>query len=370
VSVRTIIAITASLHWHTTLHGHLVNNGFTTSLADPCVYINTQSVDTPLLLAVYVDDIVLACASMSRIDDTKAMLHARFAMTDAGVLKFCLGIHIVHGPTTISINQKLYIDHLLDRFQITSSVSTPMDSNAHLVPNINTASEGERRLFRQIVGYLMHAMVGTRPDICHAVGTLSRFMHNPSATHLLAAKRVLHYLHGTTTVGVTFNSSKAPALTGYSDATWACDIIDRKSTSGYVFLINGSPISWSSRKQTSVSLSSTESEYIALGDAAREATWLRNLLETMSFKQDGPTTVYEDNQSAIIIANNPTKHDRTKHIDIRHHYLRYLVAMKLINVVYCPTKDMLADGFTKALPPAKFISHREKLNVRFVEGGC
>jgi len=161
-------------------------------------------------------------------------------------------------------------------------------------------------------------------------------------------------------------NSRNVDLSGFADADWAGDLVCRKSTSGYVFQLESSTVSWRSKQQSVVALSSTEAEYIALCLASQEATWLRKLLESIGFKQSDATTLYEDNQGTIALAKNPKSHSRTKHIDIKYHYVRESVEEKNIKLVYCSTEGMIADILTKGLPKPKFEQLRFSLGVKCV----
>ena len=174
---------------------------------------------------------------------------------------------------------------------------------------------------------------------------------------------MFRYLKGTLTHGLKFISSDDFSLHGYSDADWGGDIATRKSTSGYVFRIGGATVSWKSKKQPVIALSSTESEYIALCSATQEAVWLRVLLKSLNLPQKKPTIIYEDNQGAIALSKNPKDHSRTKHIDIKYHYTREAIQCSKINVLYCPTNEMLADVFTKDLPKPKFEELLRSLGI-------
>ena len=167
----------------------------------------------------------------------------------------------------------------------------------------------------------MYLSVCSRPDIAFAVGSLARHSAKPGKSHWTAVKRVLRYLSGTINQGIIFRRSESASIVGYSDADWAGDRQDRKSTSGYLFQIAGGPISWRSKKQDTVALSTAEAEYVALSFASQETIWLRRLTSELNSPPDGPTTILEDNQSAIAMARNPQFHGRAKHIDIRHHFI-------------------------------------------------
>uniref|UniRef100_A0AAV1UIR5 Uncharacterized protein n=1 Tax=Peronospora matthiolae TaxID=2874970 RepID=A0AAV1UIR5_9STRA len=177
-------------------------------------------------------------------------------------------------------------------------------------------------------------------------------------------KRVLRYLQATPTLGIRFIGAGNGKLVGYSDADWAGDIDTRRSTSGYVFVLNNGCISWRSKKQRSVALSSTEAEYMALSEATQEATWLKTFMRDLGEEAgDNALTIYEDNQGAIALAENPEFHKRTKHIDIRYHFVREKVEKNQVVLQYCPTQDMLADIMTKAIAAPQFTILRTKLGI-------
>ncbi|KAL7278123.1 hypothetical protein ACG7TL_008094 [Trametes sanguinea] len=257
---------------------------------------------------------------------------------------------------------------MLARFRMTDAhpVSVPLDPHTNLFNY--TLDEDERAVMRtcpyaQLVGSLMYAAISTRPDISFATSTLARFMSDPATIHWEAAKRVLRYLKGTRNHVLTLGLTSEP-LVGFTDADWASQA-HRHSISGYVFMYSGSVISWSSRKQPIVALSTTEAEYIAASNASREALWLHRLLAELTTRLDGPTTLYCDNQSAReVIRNVDVFHARTKHIDIRYHFIRELVADKTIVLDYCPTHEMVTDILTKPLPHTRFAMLVAMLGLR------
>lgn len=205
--------------------------------------------------------------------------------------------------------------------------------------------------YHEAIGSLMYASVGTRPDIAFAVSTLSQYLDDPAPAHWEAVKRVFRYLLGTKNWGLTFGGGKE-GLEGYTDVDGASQE-HRPAISGYAFIIDGGAASWSSRKQELVTLSTTEAEYVAATHAAREALWLRNFIGEVFSLLTSPMTLHCDNQSAIAIATNGNFHARTKHIDIRYHFIKFVIENGTINLVYCATDGMTADTFTKALPSAK-----------------
>ena len=212
----------------------------------------------------------------------------------------------------------------------------------------------------------MYAAVAMRPDIAYAVNRLASFTANPTLSHWNAAKRIIRYLKGTRDYGITYSKIEDPNdyVHGYSDASFA-NYHDRTSVSGYTFMKAGGAITWGSKKQNTVSLSSTEAEYVCMSDAARDAIWLRSLYSELGYTQPEPTLVRGDNISALAIAENPRYHKRTKHFDIKHHFIRDQIKTETIHIKYCPTGEMTADILTKALPKQSFEHHRDTLGVSF-----
>ncbi|XP_055622819.1 uncharacterized protein LOC129766322 [Toxorhynchites rutilus septentrionalis] len=201
-----------------------------------------------------------------------------------------------------------------------------------------------------------------RPDICYAVNVLSRFNANPGERHWNAVKHLLRYLNGTSKYRLVYQQNKKPIIEGFSDAVWASDHDDRKSTTGYVFTAQGGAISWSCKRQQTVALSTCEAEYMALSAAVQEAIWWKRLRAL--FEEDQAIVIHCDNQSAISVANNGGYRPRTKHIDIRHHFIRDCCDKGDIMVEYISTDKQTADGLTKALPPSKIKLCREAMGLR------
>jgi hypothetical protein len=224
--------------------------------------------------------------------------------------------------------------------------------------------------YQSLIGTLMYAMLGTRPDIAFAVGVLSKYSSNPGPIHWDQAAHVLRYLVGTKNHGLTFDGNNQDSddlssiILGYTDSDWAGDIDTRRSTSGYVFLMCGAAVSWSSKLQTSPALSSTEAEYMACTRAAQEAIWLRQLLEQLGFQQTSPTDLLGDNQGAIALAKNPGDHPRTKHIELRYHFIRFAISDGHILLDYIPTSRMAADGLTKGLGGEKHFTFLHMLGLK------
>jgi hypothetical protein len=277
-------------------------------------------------------------------------------MKDLGIATKFLGMEIVYGNDgSIKIHQHSYIQQLLERHGMgdCTPVTTPLDTSAKLSAITDDEASADPKEYASIVGGLMFAACVTRPDIMCAVGQLSQFFNNPSSKHLSAAKRVLRYLRGTPTLGITYRPPPM-RLQGYSDADWAGDVDTRRSTTGYVVMLNNGAVAWKSRRQPTVALSTMESEYMALTEATKELKWIRTFLAELDNSNaessgNSSTDLFSDNQSAIALAKNPVSHARAKHIDIRHHFIREAIDDKIIWLQYIPTTEMTADSLTKAL---------------------
>ena len=242
--------------------------------------------------------------------------------------------------------QTKFAADILEKFGMKKSnrVKTPQDPGLMLAKGMcgggcNHEQTMANVPYRNAVGCLMYLMVGTRPDLAVAVGVLSHFASDPCPTHWQALKRVFRYVQGTKTHGIEFQAKEQEGIEGYSDADWAGDVDTRRSTSGYAFMMNGGCISWRSKKQRTVALSSTEAEYMARFEATKEAVWLKMFLgELGEMASDEAIKMYEDNQGSIALAKNPEFHKRTKHIDIRYHFVREKVESGEVVLEYCPTQ--------------------------------
>ena len=255
---------------------------------------------------------------------------------------------------------------MLEKFGFENSkpISTPVDVSISLEKAGDDFAPCDVEKYQSAVGSLLYLSMRTRPDITFAVCNVAKFASKPTLSHWLAVKRIFRYLKGTTNFGIMYNRHNgSDDCIGYSDADWAGDRNDRKSTSGYCFYVDNKLVSWRTSKQSCVALSTAEAEYVALSCASQEAVWLNCLLKDLRCSENDSVKIYEDNQSAICIARNPKDHSKTKHIDIKYHYIRDLVMKNLVNLVYCPTEDMIADIFTKGLPSYRFIKLRTMLGV-------
>ncbi|UYV66573.1 hypothetical protein LAZ67_4002149, partial [Cordylochernes scorpioides] len=352
----------AGIVWHEKLDTELKNLGLKQLQSDNCVYIKHD--EGILLVAIYVDDLIIAAEREDTLKSFKESMKRLFKIKDLGGINCCLGIRIqMKEDGSISIDQERYIEELLAKYRMKEAkpISTPMDSNSKLtkISSIEGENEPVKKVeYQSLIGSLIYLSVSTRPDIAYAVSALGQFSNDPRRQHWNAAKRVLRYLKGTSCLRITYRKSNE-ALHGYADADWGGNLVDRKSHTGIVYFLARGPIAWESKKQQTVTLSSTESEYIALCEAGKEAVYLRALLDEMGFGEllNGPTVLKTDNQGAQQLARNPVYHARTKHIDIKWHFIRSICSDGLVEVVHTPTQENVADILTKGLPRFLYEKH-------------
>ena len=344
--------------WNHALDSRLKEMGFKQTPGDPCLYINPDSEGEMFIVAVYVDDIVLGGRSKAKMIAVKAELSQKFEMKDLGTLHHFLGVKVIQDQLAgvIWIGQPLYTEKILQRYGMQDSkpVDTPVSPDVKLVATERADDVCNQQLYQAVIGSLLYLSTKTRPDIAYAVCSVARFCSQPTKRHWTAVKRILRYLRGTSNLGLIYREDNPRAITGYSDADWAGDVGDRKSTSGYVFLMGRAAISWKSNKQTCVALSTAEAEYVALSAAAQEAMWLQQLTSDLLNESIREMTILEDNQSTICLAKNQNVHGRTKHIDIKYHFIRDMVAAGRIKLTYCSSENMIADILTKGLPVKQF----------------
>lgn len=349
--------------WYSKIDSHFLETGFERSSSEPNLYIKKNGGNELLIVCLYVDDMIYMGTNQSLIDQFKESMKKKFEMTDLGRMKYFLGLEVIQDDKGIFVSQKKYACDLLRRFQMENcqAMSTPMNAKEKLVKEDGSASADGVR-YRSMVGGLIY-LTHTRPDISFSVGVVSRFMHNPTKHHMGAAKRILRYISGTTEYGMWYDRKSTGNLSGYSDSDWAGCYEDMKSTSGYLFCLGLSPVSWKSKKQPTVALSSTEAEYVAVCTAACQGVWLSRILKDVGKQQEGSVVIKCDNKSTIAMCKNPMYHGRSKHIDIKLHFIRELVTNNTIELEYVPTADQKADILTKALPAADFLAMRRKIGV-------
>ena len=343
----------ASRKWNQLLDKCLRDFGFNKEelYGDACLYVIEKG-DSLIIILVWVDDFFPGWRGDALYKQYLAHCGKYFTMKDLGPLEFALGMRIQRDRANrkIYLDQEAYCLDILRTFDMQGSKPAPtpqVEKELLCKAEVGFVAEPElHKKYRSLVGKVMYLQRGTRPDISNAARELSRFLSNPTGEHWTAAKRLLRYLRGTSHYRLAFGGDLV--LNPYSDADWA-NSEDRKSITGTLVMLGNGPVSWSSKKQQTVSLSSTESEYNALSDTTREVAWLRQLLREMRAEQKGPTTIWEDNQQTIKWALDPMHHGRNKHLDVRLHYVREQVKKGTVNVKYVPSIENLADLMTKPL---------------------
>eukprot|EP00052_Salpingoeca_macrocollata_P029827 m.307284 g.307284 ORF g.307284 m.307284 type:complete len:509 (-) comp23022_c5_seq5:537-2063(-) len=349
--------------WSAELDKFLVSEGLTRSKADPCLYCRQDGKEF-LRILVYVDDLQLTGSSDDVVQRFKDAICNRFKMHDEGLSTDFLGMRVTQSNGAIRLDQERYASEVLQRFGMADCkpLGTPLEPGTVLSPGDDQSellSADQASVFRGIVGALLFLGSCTRPDLAFSTHQLSKVMAAPTQKHLIAAKRVLRYLQGTKSLGITFSRSgvQRPQLHGFTDASWNSEA-RRRSTSGFVFLMTGGAVSWRTKMQSVAALSTAESEYYAMAEAVREVLFLRNLLMELGCPQRSPTSLLEDNQATIKIATNAMTTSRTKHIDLRQHFVRDVITAGDVVLEYCPTADMVADELTKALSKAQHVALR------------
>ena len=351
--------------WNSALDTHLKKMGFVQSAGDPCLYMSSEG--EMFLIAVYVDDILLAGKSDKRMAKVKQALSQQFQVKDMGELHYFLGMRVVQDPSTGSvwIGQQSYTEDVLRRFGMENSkpIRTPVDTSTKLVKAKDEDICVDQQLYQSAVGSLLYLSIATRPDIAYAVSNVAKFCAKPTKQHWVAVKRILRYLRGTHTFGLLYTKQITKNCVGFSDTDWGGDLDDCKSTSGYVFQVGGTVISWRSKKQACVALSTAEAEYVALASAAQESLWLQQLISDLTKQPVKQMVIFEDNQSTISMARNPQFHGRSKHIALKYHFIRDQVSDGKIDLKYCNTSDMVADIMTKGLSGEQFEKLRRMAGV-------
>ncbi|MCH81290.1 copia-type polyprotein, partial [Trifolium medium] len=337
--------------WYSKIETYFISKSFQKCPHEHTLFVKLGEKGEILIASLYVDDLILTGNDLSMINNFKRSMKKHFAMTDLGKMRYFLGIEVCQSKQGIFIHQQKYAAEILSRFGMENCnmVSNPIVPGCKLIKNEN-GKAADPTLYKQMVGCLMY-LLATRPDLAYSVCLVARFMDRPTEVHFTAVKRILRYLKGTLSFGVLYKSNvtKKLCLKGWSDSDYAGDVEDRKSTTGYLFKLGSAAISWSSKKQPIVTLSTTEAEYVAAASCACQALWLRNVLSCLQQKQEVNTVIYCDNSSTIKLSKNPIMHGRCKHIDVRFHFLRNLTKDDVVELIHCKTDSQLADIFTKPL---------------------
>lgn len=360
--------------WNKCLNNVLTNKMcFRRLVSESCIYVRGSEKDM-VILAVYVDDILLFASSNKIIENVKNEIKAEFEIDDIGQCRKVIGMHVNCGDNYIELSQKPLIEELVSMAKLKEcKISrSPIESGQRMMRCTQEANkkrkkqgniEAEREQcgivcgteYRGLTGKLNYLASTTRPDLIHSMSYLSQFNQCPHPEHLSAVRRVIRYLAGTTDRGIRYEkSTKDAMIVTYVDADWAQCPNDRRSYTGYISMLCGGAISWEAKKQPTVALSSTEAEYMALTSAAKEAMFIKNVLTELGLQaifKGEPLEIKCDNKGAIELGKNNGYSPRTKHIDVRHHYIRKLVEKKQVKVNYIDTSSNLADICTKPLGP-------------------
>ena len=350
--------------WYERLTTFLVEKGYKRGGVDKTLFI--KSFKSGITIAqIYVDDIVFGSTANDKLTEFVEQMKNEFEMSMVGELNYFLGLQVKQSDDGIFISQNKYAKNLVKKFGMDSAkhLKTPMGTNEKLSKDENGVPV-DPTLYRSMIGSLLY-LTASRPDIAFSVGVCARYQANSKESRVGAVKRIIRYVNGTADYGIWFSKDTNSSLAGYSDADWAGNADDRKSTSGGCFYLGNNLVSWFSKKQNSISLSTAEAEYIAAGSCCTQLLWMKQMLEDCGIFQD-TLIVYCDNTSAINISKNLVQHSRTKHIDIRHHFIRELVENKSVVIEHVATDMQLADIFTKALDASRFISLRKALGICIV----
>lgn len=360
--------------WNRDLNQFLIQLGYQQLQCDTCVYVKRTHSNRMIILCVYVDDTVVAYDQLDEAIwmNDKKQIAKQYSIKDIGDCQWILNMKVERDrdASTIVLCQQAYIERVLKQFNMNEC---KIATNPEMVADLFTPPKGsdttplcpeQQSIYRSIIGSLSYAAITTRIDIAHVVNELSRYNNAATQFHFKAAKHVLRYLSGTTILGLVFKSSNEnpfePKAEIFVDANWGTNTENRRSTSGLVAKLNGNIICWTSKKQPTVALSSTEAEYVALTEATTEAIWMKTWIREV-FRINTQAQIYCDNQSAIALSKNDTYHQRTKHIDIKYHFIRERVKSGDIQIHWIPTQQQQADLLTKMLPTKQFLVLRELL---------
>lgn len=354
----------ASRTWNQTIHKILTSIGYVRSKCEPCIYIKRNE-EVLIIIAIYVDDFFVFSNSKMEKQKLINQLKEEFDVKDLGPVTNCLGMKVNRDRNngTLNLSQSQYIKNLLTKFGMAEAkpATTPMAVNTKFEKG---SKDNNKYPYQQLIGGLLHLAVCTRPDIAYATSILSQFNTCYDDSHWIGAKRILRYLAGTINYGLVFER-KEKGIAIYADSDWAGDIIDRRSYSGLVVKFGNCAITWESKKQKPIAMSSAEAEYLSMCNATKEAMFMRNLLSEIHGKAN-TLLIYNDNQSAQKIISNQQYHNRTKHIDLRYHFIRDAFENGIIDIKYKPTDDMVADALTKPLSSVKHDLYVKELGLRCV----
>lgn len=350
--------------WYARLCKRLQELGFLPSKADTSLFYYSRGEYTIYIL-VYVDDIIVASSSPKATAALLKDLQKDFVLKDLGDLHYFLGIEVRRSNDGLVLSQGRYATDVLSRTGMdkAKSVDTPLAVSEKLrLTDGSALGPEDATRYRSVVGALQYLTL-TRPNISFSVNKVCQYLHAPTTTHWSAVKRILRYVSGTKNYGLKIRRSQSMMISAFSDADWAGCLDDRRSTGGFAVFLGGNLVSWTTRKQATVSRSSTEAEYKALANATAEMMWVQKLLTELKVTHPRAARLWCDNMGAKYLSANPVFHARTKHIEIDFHFVRERVAQKLLDIRFINSGDQLADGFTKAITAAKLRQFRTNLNL-------
>ncbi|CAN6720151.1 unnamed protein product [Malus baccata var. baccata] len=390
-TVRVLISLAANLNWplkqfdvkNAFLHGHLEEEvymdfppgynaggkigvmrrfGYYQSHSDHTLFVKRGSGKVTALI-IYVDDMIITGDDLEEMMKLEQNLAAEFDMKNLGDLKYSLGVEVARSSRGIFLSQRKYVLDLLKETGMLGCkpVDTPIVEKHYLgiYPDQEPVDKGR---YQRLVGRLIY-LSHTRPDIAYAVSVVSQFMHSPSVDHMEAMMRILAYLKSAPGKGVLYESHGHMRIEGFTDADWASDVTDRRSTSGYFTFVGGNLVMWRSKKQNVVSRSSVEAEYRGMAHGVCEMLWLRKLLESLGFTQKEAMKLYCDNKSAREIAENPVQHDMTKHVEVDRHFIKEKLEKKIVSIPFVNSEEQLADVLTHAVCNRRFGESLVKLGM-------
>jgi hypothetical protein len=352
--------------WNDLLKKCLFEQNFQQSENDPCLFFKKTSTGKSVYVLVYVDDLLVISDEVSEIKNVEVMLKKTVDVKDLGKVFCYLGINVEQDENgNFLINQQNYIKEVLLEFGLQNAgVSNVPISNGYGKSDAKSSTLTSNKEYQRLLGSLLYIAINSRPDISASICILAQKASKPNSEDWVELKRVLKYLKGTSGYKLALSkclNNSQQLLVGFSDANWGENRIDRKSNSGFLIKMFGGIVSWCCRKQNCVALSSSEAEYIALSETSKEIIWMRRVLEELGYKFNQATTIYEDNQSCIVMSSENRSNNRTKHIDIRYHHVRDSVTKKIIECEYLCTEKMLADIMTKPLSGVRFKTLRDQL---------
>jgi hypothetical protein len=355
--------------WYGRIQGFFMKEGFEKCSHEHTLFLKHANGGKCLIISLYVDDLIYTGNDVELCEKFKESMKLEFDMSDLGKMKYFFGVEVQQSCEGIHLCQMKYAGEILERFGMGgwNPVKNPIVPDTKLIKDGGEDSENST-LFKQIIDSLMYLSV-TRPDIAFVVCMLSKFMTDPKTSYMTAAKRVLRYVKGTTNLGVFYRRSAENSeydLKVYTDNDYR-HVEDRRSTSGYVFFLSEGAVAWSSRKQPVVTLSTTEAEYVAAAACACHSIWMKRVLNSLGFSSCKCVKIFRDNSSTIKLSKNPILHGRTKHIDVKFHFLRDLVKEGAVKLIHCRTREQVADILTKPLKLESFTRLRDLLGVQSIK---